>query len=101
MERLTTLRLSHIIGLSDIGIIALADAIHARGLPGLQNIEIDVVNGARLTFLGFGAITHALVEGCPRLRLLRLRSNGKIDGQLQTLVEGMLRVGKAQVVMCI
>jgi hypothetical protein len=89
--------------LGDIGIIALAQAIDTRGLPWLHDLEIDVVKGARMTFLGFGAITHALVKGCPQLRSLRLRSNGKIDGQLQAMVEGMLRVGKqkAQVVMCL
>lgn len=92
-ERLGRLELSDDPGITDEGIIALAQAINARGLPALRTFSM-VSLSEDVTILAFSAITHALVKGCPNLAVIRMRRRGPKDATLLAMIKGMLRAAR-------
>lgn len=53
--------------MTDKGLIALAQAIEARGLPKVQELNINIWEPENYTAVGFGALTLASVNGCPKM----------------------------------
>lgn len=80
-------------GITDEGIIALAQAIDARGLPALKTFVMLRLS-ENVTILAFSAITHALVKGSPNLAVIRMRRCGPKDATLLAMIKGMLRAAR-------
>lgn len=53
--------------MTDRGKIALARAIDARGLPKVQELEMEIWEEENYTALGFGALALAFVKDCPEM----------------------------------
>ena len=69
MQEMEDFHLREVPGMTDKGLIALARAINARGLPNVRYFFIMNDHEERKwTALGFGALTLAFVLGCPRLQ---------------------------------
>lgn len=75
--------------LTDDGLIDLARAIHARGLPMLEHIRIAYLE--KVTALGFSAIMGAIILCSPRLNLINIKGRYKKADGLQISIEGLLR----------
>jgi len=78
-------------GMTDKGLVALARAIDAWGLPKLQEVEI-CMGGGEYTALGFGALALAFVRGCPKMNHISLvcPDPGLDKTALKTMIRGML-----------
>jgi hypothetical protein len=77
-------------GVTDKAVIALARAIDERGLPNLEGVFMGGLYEDKVTGLGFGAISHALLRGCPRLEEIRLQCHN--DGKFaEAIIEGMYK----------
>lgn len=75
LKRLEELDLSHNIGVTDDGIIALAREIDARGLPKLRLIQMLKLDKMKVTTSGFGAIAYAAIKGSPQLKSILMECN--------------------------
>lgn len=75
------------------GLVALARAIEARGLPKLEEFS-NGLYGQNYTARGFGALTLAFVRGCPNLFFLDLRcpDESREPDFVKAMIEGMLQV---------
>lgn len=91
LERLEELNLSNNKGVTDNGVIALAQAIEASGLSRLRLIRISKLDKVKVTTLGFGAIAYAIIKGSPQLKSINVECNGSEAASLRTTIEGMLR----------
>lgn len=91
-KHLQRLNISYNRAITDRGIIALARAIGACGLPKLEELWVEGLN--KLTVVGCTAIAHAVRKGCPNLRFRGFRSNGTglSDNILAKVLCGMLEV---------
>lgn len=100
MERLKRLDISANAALTQQGIITLASAIAARGLPMLE--DLLMINLTNLTAVGIGAIALAVIKGCPRLTVIDFAGSGPENGSHRDAVAGMLeaagRTGKFKVI---
>lgn len=94
MQEMEDVNLSEVPGMTDKGLIALARAINARGLPNVRQffIQMDDKN-RKWTALGFGALTLAFASGCPRLRKIDLvcPDRGQDMNFLNTMIQGMFQ----------
>ena len=68
MERMLNLDLSIASGATDEGIIGLAQVIDSGGLPKLKFLYLEHLEN--VTALGFSAMMHAFVKGCPKAELI-------------------------------
>ena len=100
LEQLRELDNSDNYSLTEQGIISLARAIDARGLPRLEKFamrELGDVSGQ-----GIGAIIYAVFKGCPQLQEIKLVGSFEDTYTLRDLVGGMLevagRAGKVKVI---
>lgn len=100
MEQLKELYISLNAALTQQGIITLACAIDARGLPMLELFAMAQLG--EMTARGIGAIAYAVFKGCPQLKEIRLTGSGPDSGILREVVDGMLeaagRAGKVKVI---
>ena len=74
--------------LTEQGIITLARAIDARGLPMLQTFSM--LRLGEMTTIGISAIAHALIKGCPELKKIHLSGSGPKNGSHHDAITGML-----------
>lgn len=77
--------------MTDEGLIALAQAIDMRGLPVLQQFEMENQVEGKKTALGLSAITYALIKGSPQLKAIGIYCGEEGDAFLQPMIKGMLR----------
>jgi hypothetical protein len=81
-------------GVTNEGIILLAQAINGNGLPALTNFRMVCFNKEKITLLGIGALAHAVLNGCPELREIYLTKPASDEGvsePIYDMIEGMLR----------
>lgn len=99
MEQLKILSISRNNALTQQGIITLARAIDARGLPMLNIFFMEELR--EMTAIGIGAIAHAVIKGCPRLKKIYLMNTGPDNSSHRDVITGMVeaagRVGKRKV----
>lgn len=67
-EVLQDFYLANNVHVTDQGILALARAIEARGLPMLETFTMDAMD--YMTTVGISAIIDALIKGCPKLKTI-------------------------------
>ena len=94
MQEMEEFNLSEVPDLTDKGLIALARAINARGLPNVRHFFImNDGKERKWTVLGFGALTLAFVSGCPRLQQIDLvcPDRGQDMNFLNTMIQGMFQ----------
>lgn len=98
MGRMLKLDLSEIYEATDEGIIDLARAIHERGLPELQALSLELLEN--LTALGFSAMMHAFVKGCPKASEIHIECPDEEQNFaiFESMVNGMLRAAGRTVV---
>jgi len=100
LEHLTWLDIFENDDLTKQGIITLARAIDARGLPMLEAFAMEEF--WTTTAVGTSAVAHAVFEGCPRLKKTFLTRSGSDIRILNQVIQGMLeaagRAGKVEVV---
>jgi len=97
MGQIREIELSYIIyNMTDKGLIAFAQAIDARGLRKVKEVDIHIWETVTYTALGFGALTLAFVNGCPEIGKMNLKcpDRGQSSGLLNTMIQGMLRAAE-------
>ena len=100
LEKLREFDISDNEDLTEHGIITLARAIGACGLPKLETFAMAKLgkNAAR----GIGAIAHVVMKGCPRLEMIHLMNTGPDNSNHRDVITGMLegagRAGKVKVI---
>jgi len=89
MRHIQKLNLSGPLGATDEGIVALARAIDAKGLPELRQLKMGRFNN--VTAFGFSAMMLAFVKGCPKSRdiILTCPDEGRNFAIFESMVEGM------------
>lgn len=91
MQQMEKLGLSWNAGVTDRGVIALARAIETRGLPMLVSFRMGGMTRDKVTLLGFSAIAHAVINGCPQLKEIALKGLLNFDDDtLSNVVNGMV-----------
>jgi hypothetical protein len=90
MEELEDLNISKNEAVTGKGIIVLARAINARGLPGLNEFYMQKLS--TVTVAGVSAITNALIKGCPRLTDINFPGSVSDDDTLRECIRGMLEL---------
>lgn len=91
--RLTKLEELHICGnqgVTDSGIVALARAVNVRGLPMLEQMNCSCYD--KVTIRGISAIALAVINGCPHIRMIKVKNFEKKDwsDMVRKVVTGML-----------
>ena len=89
-DRLGRLFLGCNAAVTDEGVSLLAQAVEERGLPILSKFRADYLQ--LVTGAGVRALAHALIQNCPRLKLLDLFGSGANEEGLQDAVAEMVRV---------
>lgn len=90
IQRMKDLDLSNAPKVTDRGIMALTQAINARGLPNVQQINMERLHRKKVTAVGCGALAQAFVNGCPRLKEIHMPRPRKHAAFLQAMIKGML-----------
>lgn len=73
-EQLAYLNTSENGGISDQGVMVLAQAIEARGLPKLDMLELQGLDTARVTLAGIQGLAISIIDGSPVLGELIVNS---------------------------
>jgi hypothetical protein len=95
MKQLKLLIISKNKALTQQGIITLARAIEAHGLPMREEFRLRGLDADNVTLLGISAIALAVITRCPNLKRLSLMCSGS-DEVYHEMVVGMLQaVGRA------
>lgn len=99
MGRMLNPDLSTASGATDEGMIGLAQAIDARGFPKLQRLYLK--QRENVTALGFSAMMHAFVKGCPNAKEIYMEGPdlGQNSTIIKTMVNGMLKAARRKVVL--
>lgn len=92
MGRTRNIYLSEASGVTDKGIVALARAIDEGGLAKLQQLDLGASPIKKVTALGFGAMFHAFIKGCPEATEIHMTCPaGKDHALIEKMVKGMLQ----------
>lgn len=89
MEQLELLSICKNAALTQRGIITLARAIDAHGLPMLVSFYMEGLR--EMTAVGVGAIALALIKGCSRLEKIYLMNTGPDNSNHCDVITGMLK----------
>ena len=102
MQEIQDLNLGDVPGMTDKGMVALARAIDARGLPKMRLLDMETYS-QNYTALGFGALILAFVRGCPEMKCITLSCpNPVLDkAALQTMIQGMLQAAGRTAKVCL
>lgn len=93
LEQLEELSLSDGGGVTNEGMILLAQAISVGGLPVLKSFKMVCFDKEKIRLLGVGAVAHAVVNGCPKLRVIYLTkpiSDEEVTEPVHEMIEGMV-----------
>jgi hypothetical protein len=90
LEQLKSLRFHTNGAVTDLGIVGLARAIDAGGLPMLETLDLGGMETDPMTVVGISAIAHATIKGCPQVKELNLSSQGAKKDMMCRVVKGML-----------
>lgn len=83
-------------GITDHGIIVLAQAIETRGLPMLDTFGIERVDTQKVTSVGIRALTRTATGGCPKLGEILINDEyGDIAKDMLRAAEGNTRCTRA------
>ena len=100
MEQLESLSISENDALTQQGIITLAREIGVRGLPMLYRFFMEELR--EMKAVGIGAMAHAVIKGCPRLKVIEFAGSSPGYGSHRDTVTGTLdavgRVVKVKVI---
>lgn len=92
-EQLEKLDLSRNGGITDHGILVLAQAIETRGLLQLAALNLEELDTNKVTELGIQPVARAVIERCPELKGI------VVSGEFKDMVEDMLGAARRDVVV--